>query len=67
MMQGKMHYLRQITINVFKVKKRIESALNNSIKTLSFEMRQGWCDVGWGDVKVNGEQGLASYRGRVPW
>ena len=55
MMHGRMHCLRQITINVFKVEKRIDSALNNSIKTLSFVMRQGWRDVGWGDVKVGRE------------
>jgi hypothetical protein len=55
MMHGRMHCLRQITINVIKVEKSIDSALNNSIKTLSFAMRQGWCDVGWGDVKVGGE------------
>jgi hypothetical protein len=47
MMHSRMHCLRLITINVFKVGKRIASALNNSIKTLIFEMRQGWCDVGW--------------------
>ena len=49
-------------MNVFKVKKRIESALNNSIKTLIFETRQGQHDVGWCDVKVGGEQGQASCR-----
>jgi len=50
-----MHCLRQITINVFKIGKRIASALNDSINTLIFEMRQGWHDVGWCDVKVGGE------------
>ena len=39
MMHGRMHCIRQITINVFVVEKRIDSSLNNSIKTLTFEMR----------------------------
>ena len=51
----KMHCSRQISMNKFKVKKRIDSALNNSIKDLSLEMRQGWCNVGWDDVKVGRE------------
>ena len=55
MMHGRMDCLRQITINVCKIRKRIDSALNNSIKTLIFETRQGRHDVGWGDVKVGGE------------
>jgi hypothetical protein len=55
MMHGRMHCLKQITINVFKVEKRIASASNNSIKTLIFEMRHGWRNVGWCDVKMGGE------------
>ena len=37
MMHGKMHCLRQITMNVFKVEKGIDSVLNNLVKTFSFE------------------------------